>query len=803
MGALLGGLLVAHVLSVGLAVAASSPEGKLDRSFGHGGKVLARLPPTYLGSEFTSLSAGPDGSLILGVRRQGLGGGIEEAIERRGPRGRLDPGFGRGGTVATPGLAALTAGSYGAVSYVARTGDSCHSASLLHRLTPGGLPDARFGEGGRSAEVPIDAELVAPAPGGGILLAGRALAGPCGHDRTPSGEPALVRLRPDGSLDPAFGRRGVLLAADLGLLEGDVVGLAVTESGRIYLAGLGSLLALTPDGTPDPGFAGDGSVELPGAARVILAAPDGGVYVAMLSSRSCCSESGDYRLARYGPGGDLDPGFGTAGVAVADVGTVDEATALALAPGGGVLLAGESGNGGGCPTDCLNLSALVAFTPEGRLDPAFGEAGRLVLAIPARPPTQSSNLAGLLVTPAGRVLAAGGSGPHGDAFILGRESSGEADPGFGRLGSVTEIRTAPSSAEPAGLAIEPNGHILVTATSDARVHRPRPVLLNFEPDGRPDRDLGSGAGYLPSAAEGRVAVAGPGMLFSLHTKEGRAYVLRFGSRGRLDRLYGKEGEAPLPDRFDPRSLLARPDGSVIAVGRVLGLFGMAAYRLDPRGRVDRRFGEHGLALVEFGRRVPAEARGAVVEAGGRIVLFGSAGASAALAALTPGGRLDRGFAHGGRLRGFLGHGTRALLAVRAAGGSTLLACWREPASAPGATLLVRIDREGRLDHRFGSDGLARPPGGEPPLALFSGPRRSLLLAASPGRREGGVLIAGIRGDGRLDPRFGRRGLARLAVGQRRPFVPVAAATDRGGRVVVVGSAGAQESERGVELLRLR
>jgi uncharacterized delta-60 repeat protein len=800
-------VLGAAILSVVTTATAAPRAGTLDRTFGDHGKVLPELPGTFLGTEFTAMARQPDGGLILGANRQNRRGETEGAIERRGPRGNLDPSFGRGGIVAADSAHGLLVGGDGGILFATLTGNSCRAGSELRRLTPGGGPDPHFGVGGTTAEVPIDVEELAFAPDGGILLAGHGLEGPCGHDLTPHGELALARLRPDGSLDPTFGRGGIVLAGrDLGRSDTAPVAVAIEPGGRILLAARDSLYAFTPAGSLDQTFGAGGIITPAGAIGAILAAPGGGVFVASSSTASCCEEPGDYVLARYGTDGALAPDFGSAGVSRVDFGVVDEPTALALTPDGGVVLAGRSTNFPRLAGARWFVPVLARFLPTGALDPSFGEGGRTGVSAPvgpARAPTQSSEIAALSVASDGRVLAAGGSGPGGDAFIVGLDAGGSADPDFGRIGSVQEILKTPSSAEAAGLAIEPNGHILVTASSNTGVRSARPILFNFDRRGRPDREVG-GRGFIPTSAEGPIVAAGPDELFALGSDEQHGYVTRFGNRGRLDRAYGKEGHAALPTRFNPRSLLARPDGSVLVLGSVRGRkLGMAAYRLGPRGRPDPTFGHRGLAVVAFGDRVNAEARGALVGPGGRIVLFGSQRATAAVARLLPSGRLDRGFGHRGRLTDFLGHGTRALLAAPAPGGGIVLACLREPASGSGGTRLVRLGPDGALASGFGGGGIVQAPGTAPPLALFSGPRRIVLLTARPGRSTGGVLLRGFAPDGRIDRHYGVRGSVTAAVGQRRPFVPVAAARDPRGRIVVAGTAGAEEFERGIELLRFR
>ena len=71
-------------------------------------------------------------------------------------------------------------------------------------------------------------------------------------------------------------------------------------------------------------------------------------------------------VARYTAAGALDPSFGDAGVANADLpGLGGKANAVILRAGGRILVAGESDG----------HMAIARLTGDGRLDPGFGSAG--------------------------------------------------------------------------------------------------------------------------------------------------------------------------------------------------------------------------------------------------------------------------------------------------------------------------------------------------------------------------------------------------------------------------------------------
>lgn len=450
----------------GAAVAQARP-GTLDRSFGEHGRAYSKLRDTFVGSEFSALALQPDGKLLVTARLETETGGSEGAIQRRAPAGNFDPGFGKGGSVAVPGAHGLALQGDGRILFgVDESSSSCAARGRLRRLEPNGEPDPSFGTAGASAPIPLSVERIAVAADGRIVVVGRAFYGPCGHDLTPRPELAVARLQPDGTLDAGFGNGGVVLAhSEDRLEESEASGLAVLADGAILVSGSSALLRLSAAGALDPSFGNGGVVEPVGTPRALLALPGGEAVLAGLGSHSCCSMPGDYVLSRYRPDGSLDPGFGSGGRATLDIADIDEVGALASGPEGSVVLAGSSARADSCAGGCDFFPVLVRFTAAGALDPGFGEKGRAAVSAPSGPALGPDGiLTALAVAPNGQVLAAGDrGGGRGDAFLLGLQPDGRPDLGFGRSGSISEVRKAPSVTEAGGLAIEPNGEILVSA----------------------------------------------------------------------------------------------------------------------------------------------------------------------------------------------------------------------------------------------------------------------------------------------------------------------------------------------------
>ncbi|MEA2195221.1 MAG: hypothetical protein QOG42_1655, partial [Solirubrobacteraceae bacterium] len=246
-------------------------------------------------------------------------------------------------------------------------------------------------------------------------------------------------------------------------------------------------------------------------------------------------------VGRLSAGGVPDPAFGNAGFTTLQLGARgarrparSRAAALALGPGGTIVIAGRSSAPAGA-----DRALLARLTATGRLDTSFGRAGRTVVqlgrASAARP--AASALHALAQRPDGTLLVAGrGTDVAGNGqVVLARFSAGGvADQSYGRGGVV---RTQVSGA----------------------IKRWAPESL---------------ARAIAPTADGSVLVTGSNSL-------GGAFSLRTTSTGRLDCAYGTLGQgagfgtALAGRRGDPAAegafgVVAQPDGDYVAAGRHAG-----------------------------------------------------------------------------------------------------------------------------------------------------------------------------------------------------------------------------------------
>ena len=208
------------------------PNGKLDRSFGGGGSITTPFTD-YDGA--LSIAIDSQGRIVAGgFAKRDL------ALARYEPNGKLDPSFGDGGKVRTnfPGLASANSIAIDSQGRIVATVDSREPDKVrrftVARYSEDGSLDGSFGNGGVvTTDFPDRsvAQDVAIDKSGRIVVAGRASSP--GHRKF-----ALARYLPDGELDPAFSHDGETITTFGSAKEVQAAnGVAVDRTGRIVAAG--------------------------------------------------------------------------------------------------------------------------------------------------------------------------------------------------------------------------------------------------------------------------------------------------------------------------------------------------------------------------------------------------------------------------------------------------------------------------------------------------------------------------------------------------------------------------------------
>jgi uncharacterized delta-60 repeat protein len=349
---------------------------------------------------------------------------------------------------------------------LAGTANVSGSHMALARLAPDGSLDSTFSGDGK---VTIDigsgassANAIALTPDGRIVVGGSA-------SNDVDDDFAVVRLESNGTLDGSFSGDGKqTVSYETGTEWVNAV--AVQPDGRIVAAGLiptnaFALVRLEAGGQPDTSFSGDGWAITPfdsnptSEARAVALQPDGKIVtVGAINTGSVQS----FAVTRHTGKGSLDNSFSGDGRATTTFASdVAAARAVAVQPDGKIVVAGQ------VYQDSTYVFGLVRYNANGTLDHSFSGNGKVTTAIG----TFALPYA-IAVQPDGRVVVAGYAavGAGYDIAVARYDADGSLDTTFSFDGVVT-IDVAGLQDLAYGVAIQPNGRIVVAGSSESSVSR--------------------------------------------------------------------------------------------------------------------------------------------------------------------------------------------------------------------------------------------------------------------------------------------------------------------------------------------
>jgi uncharacterized delta-60 repeat protein len=793
---------LALLLALAPLTGAAPLRGQLDPSFGHGGRVLSGRGSSFAKAGYDAVAMQPDGAAVFAGHTESIDGKYVRRtmlIQRRLADGRIDPSFHRiaeGEYDFDPiGLALQPDGDILYTSSVGYTG-------AVKRLLPNGKPDTSFGEDG-TADVPLNPTNLAVDPEGRIIVAGGAPVGGDCHDCEPSPVVAVARLNPDGTLDRSFGTEGMLIVSAPHEVFGDAAGLALEPDGSIVLqGGDGKLFGVTAAGATNVGFGDAGVVSAVGATGgygAMTESASGDLITAATSAKSCCSLRGQFVLHAFRANGTLDPAWGSGGTLTVRAGDVVEPLALAAGADGSVTLLGETAKATEAKRckKCEFRPFVARVSAAGVVDPTFSRELNV--------PTGDGRFAveGIAVAPSGRAVVAGTTrlraGFDGErATALGLTSRGSLDPAYGTGGFASKRELLPSDTVALGLAAGLGGKLVAASQTNSGSSYESLSIGAWSANGKRLRGYGGESQLLASSPGLALSADGRGRLYRIEVNEG--IVRRFGTDGRPERGYGTAGMAPLPEGFDARRMVVRPDGTVLAVGRIAGENEMTLYELSPTGHPNRSFGEHGLVRIRSPKGIEAKALTATFDRRGRIVVFGTVERQTLLIRLLANGRPDPSFGDHGRVdfRPLLSTAITSLNATR--DGRIYLVT---SSSGGRETTLVRFLEDGALDLSFGRGGVVQYQASQPLLAFFPGPRQLVLVAGDGYAFRTGLTLRAFHLDGSRDRSFGDDGLFRGSPGPLGAFGPIGAVRQPDGTIVIAGTLRPNEYGEKLELIRFR
>lgn len=382
--------------------------------------------------------------------------------------------------------------------------------------------------------------------------------------------------------------------------------------------------------------------------------------------------------------------------------------------------------------------------------------------------------------------------------IVRYNPDGSLDLSFGKGGMVTE-RTPQGGLDPEGMAVQPDGKILLAGTvSDLASARVGFGLARYNPDGTLDQTFGAGgrvfmpvgqgegdAHALALLPDGRILVAGSA--FPPKGGESQFALVRFTSDGALDTSFGAQGAVLThvdDSGAEARAIGLEPDGRIVLAGTAFATtahddaFAVARYASD--GELDRSFGTNGIAETDFESDGPSRASAVLVQADGTLVVAGSTGGhdgSVALARVSP-------------------DGTSMLATTRLQGPTQAFAVSAQPergtlvaggvgAADAQAFFLVRYGADGAQDPTFGSHGSTTTSfdkGGSGAHSVAVQSDGKIIVV---GAGNGDFAIARYDAEGHPDPTFGDGGSRTTRVSDAGSF-PAAVAIQADGKILSAG-----------------
>ncbi len=512
--------------------------GEPDPTFGSGGFTTLD-DPTGPNEEMFDLLVLPDGRIIAAGASSGVSGFM---LTRLSASGVPDPSFGSDGIAIQPdglmtgdprGLSAIEFDAQGRI-VGAGLGRGAENAFGFARYTADGTPDSSFGGDGVAVvecTASCTARDVAPTLDGGIAAAGELVV---------SGEGVVVKVDSTGIPDPGFDGEGIKPVGAAGTTGEAANAIETLADGSLIVGGSssdGAMLAkLTPTGGNDGSFDADGLTftdlgMAPGGASgsiedlEILA--DGRI-LAVGSSASADSDS-QMVVARFTVGGVLDPSFGSGGVFTRNPSPmIDSAYALAIDPGGRIVVVGEAASDG---EDVASIWA-ARLTPDGLPDPSFATNGELII----NPASLGAEANGVVLQPDGAAVLAGKADQAGGSnrVLVGRLTG---DPVPCRGGQATIV--APAEG---GTTTGTDGDDVIAGgpgADEIRAGAGNDVVCGLDAN---DKAFGEGGNDLLDGAAGKDKLkGGPGK----DKLKGGAGKDKLGGGGGKDRLAGGGGKDAL------------------------------------------------------------------------------------------------------------------------------------------------------------------------------------------------------------------------------------------------------------------
>ena len=490
--------------------------------------------------------------------------------------------------------------------------------------------------------------------------------------------------------------------------------------------------------------------------------------------------------------GDLDPAFGTGGIAAEVlVSEFEMINDLALMPDGRVMVLGQAG-------DAL---ALARYLANGDLDVAFGGGIRIIgdamagagissfspdFGYRPRPRMALQADGGIVVVFNGMSPATPQASQLDDAVVARFNPDGSVDASFGEGGYVSlQALFGTSFNDPdvvvAQVTVLNDGRILIGGQQSGFEEDLAFLLVRLLSDGTLDSTFGDGgvAGAQPDdligtnlvsvvahamtvQGDGRIILAGGDDYVLSPFVGGEVVVMRFNADGSVDATFGASGVAFSSLSSSLATALAvaqQADGKIVLAGLAQdgGERRAALLRFNADGTLDPGF-DGGTVITDLGaggewREIIAQGDGSLLAIGTTEFLSGEE--DFAIARFTSAGLLDTGFGNGGiATADFFGRRDQAVAGLLLAGGDILVGGLTTSPDEGRDFGLARFDVAGTLVPSFGVGGLVRTIADVAPLALTDLQVLDDGRIVGLGERGLTVYVVRLTDDGAIDAGFG-------------------------------------------------
>jgi uncharacterized delta-60 repeat protein len=617
------GKIVAAGISGGtLAIARYHTDGSLDNSFSGDGKFTSSFSVDWAGARAIQLQ--DNGNITVAATSADTVKVVHLLAD-----GRLDNTFGDGGKKMLPlpfvqPIMTAFIQQNGKVLVGGFSGGPDTGFTLV-RLNEDVTLDPQFSDDGiqinNLGDVLALPFVIAEQADGKILAAGF-------RDVNHQTDLLLVRYNVDGSLDNSFSEDG-FDSRDVNPFNEIASSMVITKNGKILMAGEAMpfmfVLKYNKDGSLDPNFDRDGIfvddiLKHGGQAYISASAiqPDGKIIVAGAGTTALDSLTRAMRIVvgRFNPDGQIDSSFSGDGkrVILFTDGNNEVAKDVVIQPDGKIIIVGYASNGS-------NFDFAVArFNPDGIFDSSFSSDGKLLVDFD----NGWDQANDVCLQPDGKILVAG---TNGSDFVVARlNSDGTLDHTFSVDGKlVVDVGSVTDKASK--VMVQPDGKILVAGEygNSSNTYKDFAVL-RFNGDGTADpsfgingkviTDLYGGLDYVSSAIlqpDGKIIVAGSTIRSSDLSGMDFA-VVRYNSNGSLDNNFSIDGKLQLNVQSTSEgatSLALQPDQKIVVAGFTNGKEksnftiprsdhgDLAILRVNADGTLDENFGSRGFMVQDY------------------------------------------------------------------------------------------------------------------------------------------------------------------------------------------------------------